>query len=636
MEITNGSNMCFFLIQFLSFLYHFSFKLPIGYCFVAGISGAEKANILKKLLQVLQEINCVVKIVTFDGHSTNFTMAKILGASFDVHSLKSEISIEGISESIILMLDAVHMLKLNRNMFASEEFLYLVPDEQDDLMIMKMFGDPVEYVDDCFLEDKDESDSSDSETDSSVNEVFGDQHDMERDSEEEQGSGDKIEIPEQGLKIRWDFVIAIYLLERKIGQMKKTNLSLKHIKWYQHKMKVCLASQVYADRVAKFLYYLEHSLELEEFNGAIITALYIKVFNDGFDIFNSKDPKKTGFKGGITKENMRETFEFLAYFESFLKRLVLPSGKHAFESTKKVGIIGFLNGIQGIKILYTELVESSIMKTLLSYQFSQDLIEMWFGMVRQHCGSNNNPSAFQFICIYKRIMSTSLVHCTENSNCALETQNTSLNNTVERYKSNIPFGTAPRLPKNPVGVEKGKKRNHNGKLTDEPSESEDGLNSVEFSDATIKKIKLDADFLFAKCIQSNILDETDCSLCFQEITYLNNSNLKWNSSQVNKDIGKICEIVGSVFKDNVKKVQESSKSGIQDREIQEETEHMISLQTPPVFNNLKCNHKMQLIQKVIDNSFKEFKTNFLTNKNDELHKNFVRSRNTKLITFQNQ
>ena len=45
----------------------------------------------------------------------------------------------------------------------------------------------------------------------------------------------------------------------------------------------------------------------------------------------------------------------------------------------------------------------------MTYKFSQDHLELFFGEVRASGGSNNNPTAQQFTVIYKRLLMRSSV-----------------------------------------------------------------------------------------------------------------------------------------------------------------------------------------------------------------------------------
>lgn len=55
-----------------------------------------------------------------------------------------------------------------------------------------------------------------------------------------------------------------------------------------------------------------------------------------------------------------------------------------------------------------------------------------------------------------------------------------------------------------------------------------------------------------------------------------------------------------------------------------------------IFSNLECDHKDQLLNSILELFLKERKKNFFKFEKDNLHKDFVRSKNTKIITFMHQ
>ena len=77
-----------------------------------------------------------------------------------------------------------------------------------------------------------------------------------------------------------------------------------------------------------------------------------------------------------------------------------------YTTRRKTGFIGFLLAIKSIKGIFFDLVEEeqAPMKYLLTYKFSQDHLELFFGAVRSSGGFNNNPTAQQFTAAYKRLL----------------------------------------------------------------------------------------------------------------------------------------------------------------------------------------------------------------------------------------
>eukprot|EP00794_Sanderia_malayensis_P021093 gene21093-23154_t len=58
-----------------------SWKVPCGYFFIDGLSGVEKANIVKVCIERLADTGAIVSSLICDGSSCHFTMMQELGAS---------------------------------------------------------------------------------------------------------------------------------------------------------------------------------------------------------------------------------------------------------------------------------------------------------------------------------------------------------------------------------------------------------------------------------------------------------------------------------------------------------------------------------------------------------------------------
>lgn len=97
-----------------------NWKIPCGYFFITGMSGEERANVIKQCLLKLHDIGVTVASVTCDGPSCNFSMMDELGVSFDLPNMKSYFPHPADnSMRVNMILDACHMLKLVRNCLAS-------------------------------------------------------------------------------------------------------------------------------------------------------------------------------------------------------------------------------------------------------------------------------------------------------------------------------------------------------------------------------------------------------------------------------------------------------------------------------------------------------------------------------------
>jgi len=98
------------------------FKVPIGYFFIAGLSGSQRASLVSVALEKIHETGARAISLTCDGPSTHFAMLQSLGASLCPGNIVSYFSHPS-DDSIRVhaFLDVVHMLKLVRNSLGSEQ-----------------------------------------------------------------------------------------------------------------------------------------------------------------------------------------------------------------------------------------------------------------------------------------------------------------------------------------------------------------------------------------------------------------------------------------------------------------------------------------------------------------------------------
>lgn len=92
-----------------------SWKYPIAYFFVAGVSGEQLAALVKQALHLLHEARVIVVSLTFDGAAANLNMATNLGCSFDTDQLVTHFPHPVSGDKVHIFLDPCHMIKLIRN-----------------------------------------------------------------------------------------------------------------------------------------------------------------------------------------------------------------------------------------------------------------------------------------------------------------------------------------------------------------------------------------------------------------------------------------------------------------------------------------------------------------------------------------
>lgn len=97
-----------------------SWKLPVAYFLIHGMSGVERANLIEQCLCKLADIGIWITSLTCDGPSCHLTMLNTLGASMTMPDLRPSFPHPQKPEHhVSVFLDICHMLKLMRNALAS-------------------------------------------------------------------------------------------------------------------------------------------------------------------------------------------------------------------------------------------------------------------------------------------------------------------------------------------------------------------------------------------------------------------------------------------------------------------------------------------------------------------------------------
>ena len=345
-----------------------TWKVSVGYFFIDGLSGKERANLVKLCIKKLHDVGVEVISLICDGPSCHFAMLRELGASMSPPNLKPYFTHPlDKKKRVYVLLDVCQMLKLIRN----------------------TLGNCGTLVD-----------------------------------------GDDQEIC-------WEYLTALHELQQDEGLRLGNKLKQAHIKWWQQKMKVNLAVQTLSSSVADAIDYCRDTLKLPQFKGSEATVKFIRTFDQLFDILNSRNPCAKGFKATLRKSN-KDTWE--AFFEeayAYIMALRDTNGNLMYNTRKKTGFIGFLVAIESMKHIFFDLVEkeNAPMNYVLTYKFSQDHLELFFGAIRSSGGFNNNPTAQQFTASYKRLLLRSSIQG-QHGNCQKRDQTDILEVISDSFKTN--------------------------------------------------------------------------------------------------------------------------------------------------------------------------------------------------------
>ena len=222
----------------------------------------------------------------------------------------------------------------------------------------------------------------------------------------------------QGNKIRWDYIDNLHKLQTSQGLHFGNKLRTAHIEWFKRKMNVKLAAQLLSESVATSLQFCLDE-KLSDFKGCEATIEFIKIFNNLFDVLNSRNLCSSGFKRPISEKNSSEIISFLEEAETYIKNLKLTDGLHVIKSNRRTGFLGFIFCIQSLLHTYKSFIACSDpqLSYITTYKMSQDHIELFFGKIRSMGGCNNNPTSKQFSCAYKKLLVHNDIQDVLRGNC---------------------------------------------------------------------------------------------------------------------------------------------------------------------------------------------------------------------------
>ena len=218
----------------------------------------------------------------------------------------------------------------------------------------------------------------------------------------------------------------------------------RHINFQNEKMKLFLAVQVLSLSTYTALQFLEKEINDAEFKGASATAELCKIFNDAFDILNTKNKfcKNPGRKA-VTPETLvdleRKINASIKYIENLevneplrvrknknknkenenASKIVLFQKKSVLKSTSvRTGFLGLIISLTNFYSLCEMLFRDKICDYVLSYKLSQDHVEMFFALIRRMNGYTNNPTTIQFKSAYKKLLLNNInIAVSKSANC---------------------------------------------------------------------------------------------------------------------------------------------------------------------------------------------------------------------------
>lgn len=194
----------------------------------------------------------------------------------------------------------------------------------------------------------------------------------------------------------WQHLVELVALgEQELANIERLPRKLANLK--NHVLKMNCAAQVFSESVARALECLL-SLGLPPFQNCIGTVHFLRLINNLFDIFNSRNCYGKGLKGPLLPETYSKINRVLIEAKTIFVTLSDSSNNQIIKGKRKLGFLGFLLNAESLKWLYQNYVFPKVMPFpyLLTYKFSQDHLELFLKMLRRVLVTSSNPTCMAF------------------------------------------------------------------------------------------------------------------------------------------------------------------------------------------------------------------------------------------------
>lgn len=331
-------------------------KIPVGYFLIRGLSGSERANLVRQCLKMINKVGVIVISLTFDGAASNIAMANQLGACIkaDVSSLKASFVNSDSEVPVSVFLDACHMLKLIRNAFG----------------VYKIFYHNAEAIKWEFLERL---------------VVYTEKNELH--------AANKL----RRRHLNWQNE----KMNVRLAAQTFSNSVADALNWLEFDLKEPQFQGSAA--TATFCRNVNGIFDLLNSRNQFV-----------------KDPSKAPISAKNIYSIKNKIEVYTKYICSLDVIVDLKTGLQPVTSSgRRTGFIGMILSMAAALNVYEKVIQKddSGMNYLLTYKLSQDHLETFFSAIRRQGGFNNNPSAYQLQTAYKRLLVHHEITGSQYANC---------------------------------------------------------------------------------------------------------------------------------------------------------------------------------------------------------------------------
>lgn len=577
--------------------------IPVGYLNVSSLNAAQRQAIFNQLILEHEKNGVVIESVTVDGDPTNIAMAELNGAKIKMKTLNDKIDVHmripGIDHPVCFTIDIVHDLKNARNAFA-DKIMRLILALKDIFTVDQLKYLLGKYYSDELLEE-----------DAKLKHRY----------------------------VKWEYLEKLHEIQSSAGLSAANKFRKIHLNFRKNKMNVGLAAVTVGDKTSNSILYFDQEKHLKEFDGSLATVIFMKIINLSFDLGDTKNMNCYGQKKPFCLENAEERFKFMANIEKFFKCLEIQEGsqlkwKPLLLSNRHTAFTGIITTFETTKSLYESLVLTGILDHLATRKLTQDELERFFGYIRCHLGNNNNPSAYQLACVFRKILALKKLYFVREGNCNLE------ENEMQQFQQDL-NGIYPNIK---IQFPKSTKKNTR-KATSSIAKSVIEKRKA-ISNESIEIVRNESQIYISGFVQKRIIEKSTCARCVAILSCPENAmqsefiEFKSNGQLIfpHKEVYEICRMCDNFF--NIQSSQHLSGNLHQKVALK-----VLENLSPEVLDEINDHAhdyvdfqdmRYIVIKKICDIFLKSKSKKFATDYTLEQHKEYLRQQSVKLVQFHGQ
>ncbi|XP_007945029.2 DNA transposase THAP9 [Orycteropus afer afer] len=202
---------------------------------------------------------------------------------------------------------------------------------------------------------------------------------------------------------RWQHLVELVALEeQELSCMERVASKFPNLK--NHVIKINCAAQIFSESVASALECFL-SAGLPPFQNCIGTIHFLRLINNLFDVFNSRNCYGKGLKGPLLLKTYNKVNHLLTEAKTIFVSLCDTNNNQIIKGKRKLGFLGFLLNAESLNWLYQNYIFTKVMPFpyLLTYKFSQDHLEFFLRMLKQVLVTSSSPTCMAFQKAYNHL-----------------------------------------------------------------------------------------------------------------------------------------------------------------------------------------------------------------------------------------